>query len=139
VTGDAAFLADLNQFIENDNCLNGLRGSIAPRNGCQTGWVHLMSLRLQQEIKAWSDTSFDVFIDIENLGNLINSDWGRVDNYTEPSNVAPAIVSLSADGSQYVLAPNASYQGTPETVVPRTTIARLPSVYRTQVGVRFRM
>jgi hypothetical protein len=69
---------------------------------------------------------------------LINSDWGRIETYEEPSNVAPAIVSLSADGSQYVLTPNASYRGTADTIVPRLSIARLPSAYRTQIGLRFR-
>jgi len=138
VTGDPGFLADLDQFISRDGCLSGHRGSIVPRNNCETGWVGIASVRLQQEIKVGEKIRFDVFIDIENVGNLINSDWGRVDSYTAPSNVAPALVSLSQDGSQYVLTPNASYQGTPGTVVPRPAIARIASVHRTQLGVRLR-
>ena len=137
ITGDPAFLADLDQFISGESCLSGHRGSIVPRNNCETGWVNIFSLRLQQEIRAWGDTAFDIFLDIENLGNLINSDWGQVDSYSAPSNVAPAIVGLSADGTQYVLTPNPSYQGTPDTIVPQPTIARLPSVHRLQLGVRF--
>ncbi len=137
VTGDPAFLADLDQFISGESCLSGHRGSIVPRNNCETGWVNVFNLRLQQEIRAWGDTAFDVFVDFENFGNLINSDWGQIDSYTAPSNVAPAIVGLSADGSQYVLSPNASYLGTADTVVPQPTIARLPSVHRIQLGVRF--
>ena len=138
ITGDPAFLADLDQFISGESCLSGNRGSIVPRNNCETGWVSIFSLRFQQEIRAWGKTAFDIFIDIENLGNLINSDWGRVDSYSAPSNVAPAIVGLSADGSQYVLTPNASYRGTPDSIIPQPTIARIPSVHRTQFGVRFR-
>lgn len=137
VTGDPAFLTDLDAFISGDRCLNGQRGSIAQRNSCSTSWVNIFSLRLQQEIQAWGDTSFDLIVDIENVGNLINSDWGRIESYTAPSNVAPAIVSLSADGSQYVLTPTAGYQGTVDTIVTQPTIARLPSTYRTQVGLRF--
>ncbi len=137
ITGDPAFLADLDQFISGESCLSGHRGSIVPRNNCETGWVNIFSLRLQQEIQAWGDTAFDIFLDIENLGNLINSDWGQIDSYSAPSNVAPAIVGLSADGTQYVLTPNPSYQGTPDTIVPQPTIARLPSVHRLQLGVRF--
>ncbi|MEO1087747.1 MAG: hypothetical protein AAFY88_26230, partial [Acidobacteriota bacterium] len=68
---------------------------------------------------------------------LLNDDWGRVDSYLAPSNVAPAIVSLSDDGSQYVLTPTASYQGTPDSVVVQPTIARIPSTYRIQAGLRF--
>ena len=137
ITGDPGFLADLDRFISGDDCLNSARGSIVQRNSCQTGWVGIFSMRIQQEIQAWKDTAFTLFLDIENLGNLINDDWGRVDSYTAPSNVAPAIVSLSADGSQYVLTPNASYQGTADTVVPAPTIARIPSAYRIQLGARF--
>jgi outer membrane receptor for ferrienterochelin and colicin len=138
VTGDPAFLADLDAFISGDNCLQGQRGEIAERQGCDAPWVSIFSLRLQQEIQAWGDTSFDIIVDIENVGNLINSDWGRIETYEEPSNVAPAIVAISDDGSQYVLTPNASYRGTPETIVPQLAIARIPSVYRTQIGLRFR-
>ncbi|MCG8459774.1 MAG: hypothetical protein MI919_26125, partial [Holophagales bacterium] len=137
ITGDPAFLADLDAFISADDCLNDQRGSVARRNSCSTGWVSIVSLRFQQEIQAWGDTSFDLILDIENFGNLLNEDWGRVDSYTAPSNVAPAIVGLTADGSRYVLSPTASYQGTPDTVVVQPTIARIPSVYRIQLGLRF--
>ncbi len=40
---------------------------------------------------------------------MINDDWGRVESYTAPSNVAPANVAISADGTQYMLTPNANY------------------------------
>ncbi len=138
VTGDAGFLADLNAFIDGDNCLSGQRGSVVERNSCRTGWIGILSLRVQQEIPVWGDSSFDLFLDVENLTNLINSDWGQVDSYTAPSNVAPAIVSISADGSQYVLTPNASYNGTPQSIVPDATIARIPSAHRIQLGIRYR-
>jgi len=36
-----------------------------------------------------------------------------------------------------VLTPNASYQGTPDTIVPGVQTARLPSAYRIQLGARF--
>jgi hypothetical protein len=132
---DAAFLADLDSFISSEGCLNGARGGIVGRNSCESDWVNILSVRLQQEIK-FGDTAVDLFLDIENFGNLINSDWGRVDSYTAPSNVAPATVAI--DNNQYVLTPNASYNGTPQTVVPQPSIARIASAYRLQLGVRFR-
>lgn len=137
VTGDPAFLADLDAFISGDTCLSGQRGGAAARNSCSTSWIHLVNLRFQQEIRAWNDTRFELIVDVENLGNLLNDDWGRVESYAAPSNVAPAIVGLTDDGSQFVLSPTASYQGTPETVVVQPVIARLPSAYRIQAGLRF--
>lgn len=135
ITGDPAFLADLDQFISSEGCLSGSRGSIVGRNNCETDWVNIVSLRLQQEIK-FGDTAFDLFLDVENFGNLLNSDWGRIDSYTAPSNVAPATVAIV--GNQYLLTPSASYNGTPESIVPKPTIARIASAYRVQLGVKFR-
>ena len=134
---DAAFMADLDAYIQGEDCLNEARGGIIGRNTCETDWVNIFSLRLQQEIKV-GNTAFDLFLDIENLGNLINSDWGRVDSYTAPSNVAPAVVAIDAGTNQYVLTPNASYQGSVDTIVPRPAIARIASVYRLQFGLRWR-
>ena len=139
VTGDPAFLSDLDTFVSNNRCLKNKRGSIVKRNGCETGWVNIFSLRLQQEIQV-GDTAFDLFLDIENLGNLINDDWGRVDSYTAPSNVAPVNVAIDSSGATpvYVYTPTASYQGTPDTVVSKPAIARIASAYRLQLGVKFR-
>jgi hypothetical protein len=136
-TTDAAFMADLDAYISSEGCLNGARGSIVGRNSCETDWVNILSLRLQQEIKI-GETALDLFLDIENLGNLINDDWGRVDSYTAPSNVAPAIIDSIDGNNQYVLTPSASYNGTPQSIVPRPAIARIASAYRLQFGLRFR-
>ena len=139
ITGDAAFLADLDTFISNDSCLKDKRGTIVGRNACETGWVSVFNLRLQQEVKV-GNSAFDLYLDIANFGNLINSDWGRVDSYTAPGNVVPANVAIDASGVTpvYELTPNASYQGTPETIVPKPAIARIASAYRLQFGVKFR-
>jgi hypothetical protein len=136
VTGDAAFLSDLDSYISSDSCLAGHRGSYVPRNSCETDWVNIVSIRLQQEIRVFDDKAIDLFLDIENFGNLINSDWGRIDSYTAPSNVSPATVAIVAN--QYVYTPNASYEGTADTIVSAPAIARIPSVYRVQFGIRFR-
>ncbi len=136
IAGDPAFLADLDAYISSDGCLAAHRGSIVPRNSCETDWVNIVSLRLQQEIQVFENKTVDLFLDIENLGNLINDDWGRIDSYTAPSNIAPATVAIV--GNQYQLTPNASYQGTPQSIVSQPAIARIPSVYRVQFGIRFR-
>jgi hypothetical protein len=45
---------------------------------------------------------------------------------------------VDIDNNQYVLTPNASYSGTPQSIVPQPSIARIASAYRLQLGVRFR-
>lgn len=138
VTGDPTFLGHLDEFISSTDCLNAYRGTAVTRNNCQTSWVNVLSLRLMQEITFAGDFKLDLMLDIENFGNLLNSDWGRVDSYPAPSNVAPAIVDIV--GGQYVLTPFASYDSSvgAASIVPRPQIAALPSVYRVQLGVRFR-
>jgi hypothetical protein len=145
ITTDAAtaaafpnFLSDLDTFISSTDCLSAHRGSIVTRNNCQTSWTNVFSVRLMQEITISNDFKFDLMLDIENFGNLLNSDWGRVESFTAPSNVAAAIVAIDATGTQYVLTPNISYSSasspSASDIVPSPLIAALPSVYRIQLG-----
>lgn len=139
ISGDPAFLADLDEFIGTDSCLAGYRGSIVTRNNCETGWTNIFSVRFMQEIKV-GNFGIDLMLDIENLGNLLNSDWGRVESYTAPSVVAPAIVSIPVANGPYLLTPTSSYDplvGAASIISP-PEIAALPSVYRIQLGARFR-
>ena len=140
VTYDAlanpTFEADLDEFISSTDCLNDHRGSIVTRNNCKTSYTNVFSVRLAQEIK-FGRMAFDLMLDIENFGNLLNSDWGRVESYTAPSVVAPANVSIVAPGDPYTLAPTSSYIPGVR-VVSSPEIAALPSVYRIQLGLRFR-
>ena len=139
ISGDPAFLADLDEYISSESCLNGSRGSIVTRNNCETDWVNIFSVRFMQEVKL-GGMSFDVMLDIENVGNLLNKDWGRVDSYRAPSVLAPANVSIPTPGGPYLLTPTASYDPAvgASSVVSDPEIAALPSVYRVQLGVRLR-
>ena len=139
ISGDAGFLADLDEFIDGNKCLRGHRGSIVTRNNCSTGWTNILSVRFMQEIKI-GETSFDVMLDIENLGNLLNDDWGRVESYSAPSVVAPANVSIPVVDGPYLLTPTTSYDADigADSIISDPEIAALPSVYRIQLGVRFR-
>ncbi|MDH3804330.1 MAG: TonB-dependent receptor, partial [Gammaproteobacteria bacterium] len=136
VTGDPTFLSNLDSFIDSNKCLRGRRGQITTRNSCETGWTNIVSMRLSQEVSLWSDKKLELTLDIENLGNMINDDWGRVESYSAPSNVALANVTIA--GGQYVYAPISSAQVSPDTMAPEPAIARLPSVYRIQFGLNFR-
>jgi hypothetical protein len=113
-----------------------VQDAIIDRNACETGFTSVISLRLSQEVSLWSDKKLELMLDIENFGNLLNDDWGRVDSYSSPSNVALANVTIA--GGQYVYAPISGAQVSPETIAPKPAIARLPSVYRIQFGVNFR-
>ncbi len=68
----------LNAFISGDECLNGSRGGIAPRNCSNAPWIHSFDLRISQDIpikRANLQLSFDLF----NLANLLDDDSGLLE------------------------------------------------------------
>jgi len=77
--GDAAAQQEFFDYI-NSSELAQYKGGIAPRNNDNSAWSTIVDIRIQQELPAFSkEHSFKLFFDIENFGNLLNSDWGRVE------------------------------------------------------------
>ncbi len=77
------------RFIDNDPYLSKMRGKYSERNGARLPFVNMLDLHVEQNffIKVGnSKQRLAVSFDINNLGNLINKDWGRFyflsnDNY----------------------------------------------------------
>lgn len=103
---------DLNNFIEGDKYLKTRRGLYAERNALHTPWNHELDLKLMHEFvlsKTNKSRTLQVSLDIFNVLNLINNDWGRitfvtnVNNYTvnmltfaaDPNNTNPALISAT--------------------------------------------
>ncbi|MBV6644214.1 MAG: hypothetical protein KI790_02130, partial [Cyclobacteriaceae bacterium] len=77
---EAQIWEELDAFIERDDYLSENRGKIAERNGARTPWTHLFDLRLMQEFKTNfgnKPNRIQLTLDIENVGNFLNKDWGR--------------------------------------------------------------
>ena len=107
--GDAAEQQAFFDYINNSE-LSQYRGGIAERNGDNSRWSTIVDMRLQQELPGFlEDHRTFLFLDIENLGNLLNSDWGRIERTRyeyERDVVSAAIVDgqyeyfdLNSDGS----------------------------------------
>lgn len=78
VTADQQW-ASLNKFIEQDDYLKENRGSIADRFGGVNPWFSNIDLRLLQDFALMlggNKHTFQLSIDILNVANLLNSDWG---------------------------------------------------------------
>jgi hypothetical protein len=70
---------DLEAFISNDDYLSENRGKIAERNGAHAPWRDYFNLHISQDIPdLWGFGAVQFYVDIENVANLINSDWGKV-------------------------------------------------------------
>ncbi len=77
----------LNSYIEADEGLRGHRGEIADRNASVAPWTHTLDFHygIDFQIKV---VRAEVALDILNLSNLLNSDWGQV-KYASFNAVSP--------------------------------------------------
>lgn len=76
--GDATAQQAFFDYI-NSSELSQYAGGIAERNGDNSRWSTIVNLRLQQELPGISEGHRTLlFLDVENLGNLIDEDAGRI-------------------------------------------------------------
>jgi hypothetical protein len=68
-----------NAFIEDDSYLRSQRGQIVDRNGARGPWVNQIDLRVAQQVPSRDGQRFEVTLDVLNVANLVNGDWGRVE------------------------------------------------------------
>jgi len=74
--GEDAFWQVVNAYPE----LNGARGTVVKRNSAFSPFVNTFDVRVSQELPGFvSSHKATVTFDILNIGNLLNSRWGRTD------------------------------------------------------------
>ena len=95
-SGGASMGEAYDKFISQDNYLSGRRGNYAERYGALAPWRGKWDMKFIQELKVSDDNSIQFSIDILNVGNLINSDWGVVQ---QPSAVQPIGVTVDGTGT----------------------------------------
>lgn len=126
-------------YIDSTGCLAGSKGEIVARHSCESSWIHVFDIRIMQEIRINDDHVFELTFDIENVGNLLNDDWGRVESYLQPFN-APVVNAgfapimeggevVGYDRSQYIYS---------NFTQPTPNVAKIPSVWKMQLGIRYR-
>jgi hypothetical protein len=74
---DAAYTKLFN-FINNDDYLNSHKGQMSRRNEAHTSWSGQVDLHIGQEISIIPGHKLEIMIDVLNVMNIINSDWGWV-------------------------------------------------------------
>ncbi|MDI7775835.1 carboxypeptidase regulatory-like domain-containing protein [Asticcacaulis sp. EMRT-3] len=87
-------VSGFNQFLH-DTGLIKYAGSIAPRNAFKSPATFLTNLRITQELPAISSRwgKFQLYLDVQNLGNLINPKWGTVAQYSYPYNYGAVVAT----------------------------------------------
>jgi outer membrane receptor for ferrienterochelin and colicin len=64
------------RFVESNDVLREHQGNILPRNAMREPFVHQLDLRIAQKIPSFSSQSFELTLDVQNLLNLLHSEWG---------------------------------------------------------------
>lgn len=95
-------------WLEQQDGLSRYKGTYAPENGFTSGWVNTFDIRISQELPGFfKGHKSKIWLDIQNVGNLINKDWGHVIDYGFNANNAVASLQGIYDG-KYVY----GYRGT---------------------------
>jgi hypothetical protein len=70
----------LDNFINNDPYLSSHRGQVVERFGARLPWTHQVDIRVAQDFNFMAGgkkNTIQITFDIQNLGNLLNNNWGR--------------------------------------------------------------
>ena len=83
--GSAAEESAFWQYVYGNEYLNGHRGQVAARNGARAAWVNQFDLRISQELPGFMEGhKAEISFDIANVGNLLNKDWGVIEEVGFP-------------------------------------------------------
>lgn len=117
--------AGFDAYVDSESCLK--RGSVAKRHTCTSDWINRFDLHMMQEVAITGDHKIEITFDIENIGNMLNNDWGRASSFTQPFNAA--VVDVTIENGKYVYS---------NFTKPEPTLAKIPSVWKAQLGLRYR-
>jgi hypothetical protein len=123
----------LKWFIEQDDYLKKRRGQYTEKYGAENPWFSQIDLRILQDFnfKAGKSTQTIQFsIDILNLGNMLNSEWGVVKYSTTSGYYQPlSVVGVAANVPTFQFDPT-----------PRRTFTASPDLisrWQMQFGLRY--
>ncbi len=128
---NAQMYSDFDSFVANNDYLNSHRGIIAGRNEAKNPWYNQLDMRIVQDLPVVYGHSVEITLDILNVLNLINSDWGWYQHTTQSTYT---IVNLV--GKDPATGKNVYSFSKPATNTPWSA-DNLISRWAMQFGVRF--
>ncbi len=126
----------LNAYIESDDYLKTRRGKYAERNGARLPFTHRFDLKLLQEFKvdmAGVTNKFQLSIDIMNVGNLLNKEWGEQQFVSNQEHALINYTGIQTGTTQ----PNYTFTGTSLVNGKPYSISDFGSRWRAQIGLRY--
>jgi len=81
-TGGADMEKSFFEWLAKNPELAAYQGQVAPANGFRSKWVNNFDVRISQELPGFfKGHKSEIALDIMNVGNLINKDWGLIEDY----------------------------------------------------------
>ncbi|SDY33862.1 Carboxypeptidase regulatory-like domain-containing protein [Lysobacter sp. yr284] len=81
-TADPAMEKRFFDWLASNPELGRYAGRSAPQNAGRARWVNTFDVRISQELPGFfKDHKSEIWLDIQNVGNLINKDWGHIYDY----------------------------------------------------------
>jgi hypothetical protein len=57
-------------------------GQVAPANQFRTGWINTFDIRISQQLPGFmKGHKSEIWLDIQNVGNMLNKKWGNIYDY----------------------------------------------------------
>jgi len=138
---------DLNSFISGDKYLKTRRGQYAERNGLHTTFVNDLDMKIMHEFrlsKTDKSKSLQLSLDVFNVLNLLNNNWGHVTFVTNLNNYTVNFLQFVKDINGVVPGkPSSGYIPTFNFVKPTGinnqyyTLDPINSRWQGQLGVKF--
>ncbi|MCI4566965.1 TonB-dependent receptor [Lysobacter sp. CFH 32150] len=95
-------------YVASHKEFNGAAGGAMERNSSETNWINNFDMRISQELPGFFEgNKAELWIDILNVGNLLNKKWGHIDEVGFDNNFGGVVrspvdfVGINAQG-QYV-------------------------------------
>lgn len=84
-TGGAAMQAAFFDYLARNPELAAYKGRVAEANGNRSSFVNNFDVRVSQEFPGFlSGHKSEIWLDVLNVGNLLNKDWGRIEEVGFP-------------------------------------------------------
>ena len=138
---------DFFNFVNNNDYLKNRKGQYAERNGMRTPWNQELDMKLMHEFKlSKKDKSkaLQVSLDIFNLMNLINNDWGHITFVTNVNNYTVNMLQFVSDAKGIAPGkPSSGYTPTFNFIKPTGldgnyyTVDPLNSRWQGQLGIKY--
>ncbi|MEP6745814.1 MAG: TonB-dependent receptor, partial [Gemmatimonadota bacterium] len=72
----AAKFAQLDDYINQDQCLKDQRGKIMERTSCRNPWINQVNARLAWSVATYRGQRLELTADVFNVLHLLNNEWG---------------------------------------------------------------